>query len=136
MVEKLLPFLDSESTLALAQCQETIPGILQGTLLWNQFIRRACPFTEEISIDVVRCLVAVLKLMKNPRQDLLELICERCPPKRFSGRLQMGCSSHQEGHCISFEGLVLLDEVERAFGSTDLKIETIHSDNGYWTDSE
>ena len=143
LVEKLLPFLDPESTLALAQCQETVPSILQGTLLWNQFIRRACPFTEEgnrlTNIDVVRCLVAVMKLMKNPdkpRQDLLELICERFPPKRFSGRLQMGCSSHQEGHCISVEGLVLLDEVERGFGSTDLKIETIYSDDGYWNDSE
>ena len=31
---------------------------------------------------------------------------------------------------------MLLEEVERAFGSTHLKIETIDSDSGYWKDSE
>ena len=147
LVEKLLPFLDPESTLNLAQCHEKIPGILQGQLMWNQLIRRACPFSAENfgwelsreNVDVVRCLVAILKLVKHPdqpREDLLELICERFPPNKFSGRLGMACSSHQEGHHVSFKGLVLLDEVERAFSSTHLKIETIASDSGYWGDSE
>ena len=74
VVEELLPFLDPESTLNLAQCQENVPGILQGSLLWNQFIRRACP-PWKMDIDVVRCLVSIMKLMKNsedPRQYLLD----------------------------------------------------------------
>ena len=91
LVEKLLPFLDPESTLTLVMCNKKI--LLEGSFIWNQFIRRACPFSDErdglpnISqkdIDAVKCLVAFLKLMKNPdapRQDLLELICERFPQK-------------------------------------------------------
>ena len=93
LLEKLLPFLDPESTLTLVQCHKKILRILEGPYIWNQLIRRACPFSDErdgltnISqkdIDAVKCLVAFLKLMKNPdapRQDLLELICERFPQK-------------------------------------------------------
>ena len=74
LVEKLLPFLDLESTLSLAQCHKKIPRIFEGPCMWNQFIRRACPFTDEWDglqnsqnhFDRVRCLVAILKLMKNP----------------------------------------------------------------------
>ena len=75
--EKLLPFLDPESTLNLARSTDKVPGILQGPHVWNQFIRRAYP-PWQIDIDVVRCLVRIMRLMKNPedpRQYLLELIC-------------------------------------------------------------
>ena len=82
MVEKLLSFLDPGSTVTRAQCSEKVPEALQGTCMWNQFIRRASPFIDEgprqTNVDVMKCLVAILKLMKNPagpRQDLLELIC-------------------------------------------------------------
>ena len=86
LVEKLLPFLDTESTLNLAQSQEKVPDILQGPLLWSQVIMRASPFTdegiglltierrEEMNIAAVRCLVAILKLMKNPRRHLIYLV--------------------------------------------------------------
>ena len=47
LVERFVPFLDPESTLALAQCHKNLPGILQGHLIWNQLIRRACPFSAE-----------------------------------------------------------------------------------------
>ena len=145
LVEKLLPFLDPDSTLTLARCYKKVPGILQGTCIWNQFIRRACPFTDEgnalqrrrqVNIDLVRCFVAILKLMKNPddlQQDLLELICENFPPQEGKTILHMGCSSHQEGHGITLEGLVLVDEVQRTFGSSALKIESINSFD-YWYD--
>ena len=88
--EKLLPFLDPESTLNLARSTDKVPGILQGPHVWNQFIRRACP-PWQIDIDVVRCLVRIMKLMKNPedpRQYLLELICESFPPKEDKTPLQ------------------------------------------------
>ena len=88
-----MPLLDPESILALARFHEKIPAILQGTFIRNQFIRRFSPLTDERSelenvnqqdIEVVRCLVAILKLMKSPeepRQDLLELICEKFLPQ-------------------------------------------------------
>ena len=74
---ELLEKLDPESTLALAQCHKKIPLIPQGQLIWNQVIRRAsCHFTDETfdwpNVNLVRCLVAILKLMKNPCKDLLE----------------------------------------------------------------
>ena len=40
--------------------------------------------------------------------------------------MHMDCLTHPEGHDITLEGLVLLNEVESAFGSTVLKIESIH----------
>ena len=147
LVEKLLPLLDPESTLNLARCHEKIPGILQGSLKWNQFIRRACPFTEEVfgwqnvsqkNIDVVRCLVAILKLIKHPddaRLDLLELICERFPQGECKTFLQLTCSSHPEGHRTSIDGFLLLEEVEGAFSSTDMKMEMICKEYGHWNDS-
>ena len=136
LVEKLLPFLDLKSTLTLAQCQKKILRILEGSCIWNQFIKRACPFSDEKddlqnvsqkNVDVVRCLVAILKLMKNsdePRQALLELICERFPSKERGRCLHLACSSHTEGHSISFGGLLLFEEVESAFGSTVLRSST------------
>ena len=60
---------------------------------------------------------------------------QRFFPKEHRELLQMACTSHPEGHRITLEGLVLVDEVERAFSSTDLKIEKIDSYDGYWNDS-
>ena len=148
LVEKLLPFLDPESTLNLAQIQDKVPSVLQGALIWYQFIRRASPFTnegigllrrdrwEQMNTGAVKCLVAILKLMKNPhdaRVDLLELICETFPKEEYGGFLHLGCSSHSEGHRISLEGFLLLEEVESAFSSTEMKIEMI--DSVYWNNS-
>ena len=151
LVEKLLPFLDPESTLNLAQSREEVPGILQAPLIWNQFIRRASLFTYEgpllfpngfhrrkqINMGVVKSLVAILKLMKNPadpRMDLLELICKSFPEEEGEGFLQLGCSSHSEGHRTSPQGFLLLEEVESAFSSTEMKIEVINGDS-YWDNS-
>ena len=47
LLEKLLPFLDPESTLTLVQCHKKILRILEGPYMWNQLIRRACPFSDE-----------------------------------------------------------------------------------------
>ena len=91
VVEKLLPFLDPESTLNLARSTDKVPGILQGPHVWNLFISPACP-PWQIDIDVVRCLVRIMRLMKNPedpRQYLLELICESFPPKEDKTHLHM-----------------------------------------------
>ena len=138
LVEKLLPFLDPESILVLAQCYETVAGVLQGTCIWNQFIRRAFLDQENrshLNLDVVRCLVGILKLMKKPkgpRADLLELICQRFPPEEHQQTfLHQSCPRHPEGHQTSREGFLLLEEVEGAFGSTDMKIETIYSERDY-----
>ena len=101
LVEKLLPHLNLESTLALAQSHQLTRSLLQGTSIWNKLIRRNCPFAVKIKpsdlpnpdlrlsippemqvkIAVVKSIVEILKLMEDPEEalllDLLDVICER-----------------------------------------------------------
>ena len=117
LVEKLLPFLDLESTFHLAQAHELTQDILQGSHIWNKLIKRTrlqdggffgknvegflgenYSLLEE-KIDAVKLLVAILKLMKDPKLnmlDLLDTICKRCPPDVVSrhrdfGAVTIGC---------------------------------------------
>ena len=46
LVQGLLPFLDLESTLRLAQVHEMTRCILQGTRVWNNLIKRSSPLNE------------------------------------------------------------------------------------------
>ena len=103
LVEKLLPFLDLESTLHLAQTHELTQDILQGSFAWNKLIRRSrlqdggslgedAGLLEE-KIDAVKLLVAILKLMKDPKAnmlDLLDTVCKRCPPDIVSRLMGFG----------------------------------------------
>ena len=43
MVEKLLPFLDLDSTLHLAQTHRVTRELLKKSFVWNKLIRRSCP---------------------------------------------------------------------------------------------
>ena len=147
LVEKLLPFLDHKSTYILAQAHVKTRNILQGSYSWNKLIRRCCPYDEcekdfpkgfpsllQEKIKVMKYLVAILELMRDPRPlliDLLHLICERYPPhdihfqpERMSV-VRLACPHHPEGHVTPFSGFLLLEEVESAFGSALLNIETI-----------
>ena len=95
LVEKLLPFLDLKSTLHLARTHVLTQNILAGSRIWNKLIRRThlqdggdlgldhylgLGLDLDEKMDVVRHLVAILKLMKDPKanmRDLLETICKR-----------------------------------------------------------
>ena len=101
MVEKLLPYLSLESTLALAQSHGMTRSLLQGSSIWNKLIRRNCPSAVKVKasdlpnpdlrlsippemekkINVVKNFVEVLNLLDDPQKalmlDLLEVICER-----------------------------------------------------------
>ena len=107
LVEKLLPFLDLESTFHLAQTHQLTQDILQGSHIWNKLIMRTLlqdgglgenSLLEE-KIEAVKLLVAILKLMKDPKLnmlDLLDTICKRCPPDvvsrhRDDGAVTIGC---------------------------------------------
>ena len=86
-----------EFSFILAQCQENFPGILQGSLIWKQvslsFLRGRW-FDKHRRGKMSCSQLAILKLMKNsdePWQDLLELICERIPPKQNTESLHMRC---------------------------------------------
>ena len=100
------------------------------------------PFDRQPKIDAVNNFVAILRLMKNPKtllSDLLHLICERfsAKPKYITERnagaigfIQMKCSSHSEPHSIfPFSshslGFLLVEQVEEAFGTTEQRLDSI-----------
>lgn len=127
LAEKILPFLDLESTLRLAQSEVLNRNILQGSFVWNQLIRRSSPLDRP---EVVKNLVAILKLMKDhttPLLDLLDLICERSPAG--SSEVQMACARHPESHVIRFPDFQLLEKVEGAFGTTKQTVELVNCHN-------
>ena len=93
LVKRLLPFLDVQSTLCLAQVHDLTQKILQGSHTWNKLIRRSCLFnqstTSKEKMDVVKDLAAILKLMKDSKAnmvDLLDTICKSSPPDVVSSQ--------------------------------------------------
>ena len=148
LVEKLFPFLDASSILNLARVHPPTHRILQGGFNWIQFLRRSCPspaidyenrpanlFTDcawaieaaELKKQEIRPIVQLLKMMKNPRPyllDLLDLICHRFHGlgDRFGAAIEMTCPQHRS-HTVDAVGFLLLEEVESSLGSTELKLE-------------
>ena len=142
LLEKLLHFLDPESTYHLAQAHDLTKTVLQGQFIWNQFIRRSCP--RPGSSGVVNTLVALLKLMKNPSRqllDLLDVICDRFSTEEEDDddgpkpSFHMSCQRHPDGHLVSFEGLHVLEVVESAFGSAKQSVEAISGAGSTWLGS-
>ena len=127
LVDRLLPFLDPASTLALAQVLPLTAGLLQATHNWSRFIRRFCPFSPskhnenykpsiaKQKLAEVRPLVRILQMMESPQFNLvalLDIICERFPPS-VAQHVMVTCPNHNVHH-VSPLGLVLLQFVETA----------------------
>ena len=112
---------------------------------WNKLISRT-PIQEggilqynddlfEEKMEVVQLLVAILKLMKNPRAnmlDLLDTICKRSPPPEvvegaWDDTVTLSCPNHQDSHHVFSEDFLLLEAVEGAFGTTEQKLEAMSS---------
>ena len=81
------------------------------------------------NLETVRHFVAILNLMRSPNTlllNLLDLICERFEAKRVSIResevyLSCACQRQpeEECHAVTLSGFLLLEEVERAFGTAE-----------------
>ena len=140
LIERLLTFLDLDSTLKLARTHELTRNILQGVYNRNKLIQRTCPHNDagddlelqQRDVDNVKHLAATLKrLMDEPEAillELLDLICHRFslednPVTEGQDGLQMSCPGHPGGHFVSSHGFVLLEIVERAFGTTKQNVE-------------
>ena len=122
LIETLLPFLDLESTKQLALSHLRTREILQTTLDWNRLVRRSCPknvpavFQEKV--DAVKHLVAILELMEEPKDLMLDLLDEIC--RKFPGaEVRIICPRHPDGHLLTWDGFLLLEEVEGAFGTAE-----------------
>ena len=144
LVKRLLPFLDVQSTLCLAQTHKLTKNILQGSHAWNKLIRRSCLCDATDPINrcdgllkenrvVVKHLAAILKLMKDPKAnmlDLLDTICKMCPPdvlSRFLGTVQIVSPTHPDSYEVFLSDFLLLEEVEGAFGTTEQTLGAISS---------
>ena len=134
LIEELLKFLDLESTLQLARAHERTRNILQGSKAWNNLLKRSSLY----SWSDLKPLVAILKLMKDTKSNLLDLldaICEEHPSLEndnpfFDGSVKVRCPRHEGFHSISGRGFFLLEQAEKAFGTTELTVEAIALDMG------
>ena len=118
LVEGLLPFLDPASTLELALAHKKTRSILKGSRVWKSLIKRSSP----VDLDVVDHLVAIMKLMKDARGHILDLlvsICDPTPDYFFlsSRSVLIHCPSHGS-HYVSWARFELLERVEGAFGTS------------------
>ena len=119
LLEKLLLYLDLDSTLTLAKTHEVTRHILQGSLAWNKLIRRNAPLDELVKAQK---LGQILKLMKEPKSNMLDLLDVICAGRflRASAHLYpsvlLGCPRHLDSpHWVTFGNLQLLEQVEVAF---------------------
>ena len=151
LVEKLLPYLDLETTFNLAQTHKLTREVLQKRSIWRKLIRRGCHYDEEqdfynherdfynyvpphhAKIAQLKKLVEILKLFKSPEAhllDLLELVCERFKTLRrlreyVGPQVLLSHPGHSDHHSVSLACFLLLEEVEGAFGTTLQRLESI-----------
>ena len=124
LIEELLPNLDPESTLRLAQAHEMTRDILQGSINWNKLIKRNSPLKRG---DKVGHFVGILKLLEDTKSnmlDLLDAICESNPPF-YPLSVKMCCPRHPDAHPLTSEGFFLLEKVEAEFGTVEQTVEAI-----------
>ena len=149
LVDNLLPFLDLQSTLHLAQNHGVTREVLQGSFAWNKLIKRTCVSDQNYcygvnsqysnrKVDAARLLGAILKLMRDPKAnmlDLLDTICQRIPRALFRdaspaesgyyGAVTIGCPAHGDPHKVLLSDFLLLEEIEGAFGTTEQEVEEV-----------
>ena len=99
LVEKLLDFLDGNSTLNLARCHDLTKELVQRPSVWHKLVRRNCPVgvnrpmwdeTELVATNKRKLmpLLELLRMAKDPvemKLTLLGVICERFPPRDREG---------------------------------------------------
>ena len=130
MVDMLLPFLDIQSTLNLAQNHKVTRKILGSSAAWKKLIRRSCVSDQNFYTfepkheDAARLHMGMLKLMEDPKAhilDLLDAICQRFPENRvggYFGAVTISCPTHRDSHRVLSSDFCLLEEIEGAFGTT------------------
>jgi len=154
-VEKLLPYLDSSSTLHLVQSKiSCLKQHLQSTsVVWKKLVSRTLPpgdFKVRIgrpclafdpdrvreSFEEQRILMAslidLLKMLEKPDSHILhliEMICKKSPPDVTPGNgvqaIQIGSPSLGSSYSVSPLGFLLLEDVESSFGSALQEVSSI-----------
>ena len=154
LLENLLPYLDSGSTLCLAQSKiSCVIGILQkttdtenGTVEWNKLVQRSLPEDFKIGRCDIRgyftrvresyeenrapllTLISILKMMDDEtaaNTHMLHLLVVICL-KGFPDEMEIkiGCPRHSD-HSVSPLVFLLLETVEAAFGTAIQQVQEI-----------
>ena len=155
LIEKLLPYLDTNSTKCLAEAHDLTQETLQRDSVWHKLVRRTFPpFTDpwggvnlwhegELEKEVLlpskrlkaRALAELLKMANYPKSfqlDLLHVICEEFPPDEDNVDLcPVGdqyvqlTCSCNQTHYVAHLGFLLLEEVEATLGSREQLVEVV-----------
>ena len=85
LVEKLLVFLDTKSTLCLAIAHPFAREVLQNQVTWRKLLKRSISedFLNQQDIANLQYLTEILRSLRDPKYlllDLLHVICAKCPP--------------------------------------------------------
>ena len=84
LVEKLLVFLDTKSTLCLAIAHPFARKVLQNQVTWRKLLKRSISedFLNQQDIANLQYLTEILRSLRDPKYlllDLLHMICAKCP---------------------------------------------------------
>ena len=144
LVAELLPFLDSDATISLAQLANL--NTAHGRALWNKLSRRyVCVRREESTSPdnwdqekkfvqakiLVMDLVKILKMKEEASSlqlDFLNFICERFSASQnpSSDFVEIRSSSPLcTFHTVSPLGFLLMEAAEGALGSTNLTLDSV-----------
>ena len=142
LLEKLLPYLDADTTLSLAQSKISclVKHLKDYPEVWIKMVQRTLPGDNKVgpaewgywnrvreSFEGKRVkmqnLAGILKMVDDADSQvshlrhLLDTICVKSPPDEDTCYIQIGSTSHGF-HLVSPLGFLLLEEVEVALGST------------------
>ena len=153
LVDQLVRFLGAHSASNLAQVHPLTVKILESAPVWSKLVKRTCHYNSTKPVDYpfpshawfreahhqqrpkVQHFAKILQKMKKARLSQLELldtICERCPPLQEAGDgrtnlIQVSCPRHIS-HLVSPLGFLLLEEVEQALSSAKQEVERVSVD--------
>ena len=150
VVEKLLPYLDSTSTLHLVESGISclFKHLQRSPFVWKKLVKRSVPGDYEIGVDQLyyqkyndrvresfeekqtqmATLINILKMLDQPNSHilhLLEVICERSRAIPGGQYIQIG--THTSSYSVTPLGFLLLETVEGAFGTALQEISSIGS---------
>ena len=134
LVEKLLVFLDTKSTLCLAIAHPFAREVLQNQVTWGKLLKRSISedcFNQQDKSNLQH-LTEILRSLRNPKfllLDLLHVICAKCPPmdpEHLGNSILMtcACATHSSSY-VSPVGFSLLEEVEGTLGTVEQEIKMI-----------
>ena len=142
LLEKLLPYLDADTTLSLAQSKISclVKHLKNYPEVWIKMVQRTLPGDNKVEPALweywnrvresfegkrvkMQNLAGILKMVDDADSQvshlrhLLDTICVKSPPDDGRCYIQIGSTSHGF-HLVSPLGFLLLEEVEAALGST------------------